>query len=230
MRQYLGIKVQNSFVDFTQANDLKKQVSLTEQLLKMTQEGHILKEQILTARVEHSAMCQSCEYEVKLKDCIIPLADRSDRKFRVSLAMNRSTFVEGDEGILYVSATKDAYLYIYSIDMEQNAALLFPNSYAKENLIRAEQQFIFPSEDLRQKGLKLKAQLPAGTSSAAEMIKVIATKAPLPSSVVEPTRDDGASGDQNQQGRRSFFRLIAKLHRANVPWVEDGQAFTIHEK
>jgi len=234
MRHYLGIKVQNSFVDFAQVSELKKQASLTEQLLRMTQEGHILKEQIISSRIEHGLTCQGCEYEVKLKNCILPLADRSDRQFRVSLAMNRSTFAEGDEGVLYVSATKDAYVHIYSIDVEQNAVLLFPNDYAKENLIRAEHQFIFPSEELRQKGLKLRAQLPAGASSAAEMIKVIATKAPVPLSLLDPNREDTspnqAAVSREQSGKGTFFYLISKLHHAKVPWVEDGQAFTIHEK
>ncbi|MDF0643188.1 MAG: caspase family protein [Nitrospira sp.] len=233
MRHFLGIKVQNSFVDFMQANDLKGQAALTDQLLRMTQEGHILKEEIISSRVENGDRCQSCEYEVKLKDCLLPFTDRGDRDFRVSLAMNRSTFLDGDEGIVYVSATKDAYVHIYSIDRDQNASLLFPNDYAKENLIRAERQFIFPSEDLRQKGLKLKARLPAGSASAAEMIKVIATKTPVSPSLLDPAQDDrdrsDASTGKDQPGQGTYFHLVAKLHRAKVSWVEDGQAFTIHE-
>lgn len=233
MRHFLGIKVQNSFVDFMQESDLKGQATLTQQLLKMTQEGHILEEQILSSRVGNGNACQSCEYEVALKDCILPLTDRGDRDFRVSVAMNRSTFREGDEGILYVSATKDAYVHIYSIDVNQNAILLFPNQYAKDNLIRAERQFIFPSEDLRQKGMKLKAQLPAGTSSSAEMIRVIATKTPLPLALLDPTQVDRShpesSAANELQARGTYIHLVAKLHRANVSWVEDGQAFTIHE-
>lgn len=232
MRHFLGIKVQNSFVDFMQANDLKGQAALTDQLLRMTQEGHILKEEITSSRVENGDRCQSCEYEVKLKDCLLSFPDRGDRDFRVSLAMNRSTFLDGDEGIVYVSATKDAYVHIYSIDRDQNASLLFPNDYAKENLIRAERQFIFPSEDLRQKGMKLKARLPAGSSSAAEMIKVIATKAPVPLSLLDPGQDDRGHPDssvrKDQPGQGTYFQLVTKLHRAKVLWVEDGQAFTIH--
>jgi len=234
MRHFLGIKVQKSFVDFMQGNDLKGQAVLTDQLLRMTQEGHILKEEISSSRVENGDLCQSCEYEVKLKDCILPSIDRGDRDFRVSLAMNRSTFLDGDEGIVYVSATKDAYVHIYSIDRDQNASLLFPNDYARENLIRAERQFIFPSEDLRQKGMKLKARLPTGSSSAAEMIKVIATKAPVPLSLLDPAQDDrghpDASVRKDQLGQGTYFHLVAKLHLAKVSWVEDGQAFTIHER
>lgn len=233
MRHFLGIKVQNSFVDFMQVSDLKGQATLTQQLLRMTQEGHILKEQILSSRVENGNTCQSCEYEVALKDCILPLTDRGDRDFRVSVAMNRSTFREGDEGILYVSATKDAYVHIYSIDVDQNAILLFPNQYAKDNLIRAERQFIFPSEDLRQRGMKLKAQLPAGASSSAEMIRVIATKTPVPLALLDPNQEDRShpesSAAKEPQARGTYIHLVARLHRAKVSWVEDGQAFTIHE-
>jgi len=226
LREYLGVKVQNSFVDFTQAHELKGQARLTEQLLRMTQEGHILKEQVLSSRVEDTTECRGCEYEVTLKVCILQAVDRIDRGFRVSLALNRSTFVDGDEGILYVSATKDAYVHIYSIDMEQNAVLLFPNAYAKENLIRAERQFIFPSDDLRQKGVKLRARLPPGTASAAEMIRVIATTIPVPLPLLDPN-DSSTTRDQERKG--TFPHLMTQLHRAKVSWVEDGQAFTIHE-
>ncbi|BFU94107.1 MAG: protein of unknown function [Nitrospira sp.] len=233
MRHFLGIKVQNSFVDFMQTNDLKSQATLTHQLLRMTQEGHILKEEILSSRVEHGAACQSCEYEVTLKDCILPSNNRGDRDFRVSLAMNRSTFRDGDEGMLYISATKDAYVHIYSIDVDQNAVLLFPNQYAKDNLIRSERQFIFPSEDLRQKGMKLKARLPAGASSSAEMIRVIATSTPVPLALLDPNQEGRSDPDspvaKDLQGHGTYFHLVANLHRANVSWVEDGQAFTIHE-
>lgn len=232
LRRFLGIKVQNSFVDFMQANDLKDQASLTQQILHMTQEGHILKEQILTSRVEHGTSCQSCEYEVALKDCLLPSSDRIDRNFRVSLAMSRSTFREGDEGLLYVSATKDAYVHIYGIDVDQNAVLLFPNEYAKDNLIRAGRPFIFPSEDLRQQGMKLKARLPAGASSSAEMIRVIATSTPMPLPLLDPNQDDrghpGSPVEKDLQARGTYLYLVAKLLRAKVSWVEDGQAFTIH--
>jgi hypothetical protein len=234
MRSYLGIKVQPSFVDFMQERDLKGQGALIEPLLKMTQEGHILKEQVLSSRINDVTGCGNCEFEVKVKDCILPLADQSDRDFRVSLALNRSTFVDGDEGILYVSASREAYVHLYSIDMNQNAVLLFPNSYAKENLVHAEQQFIFPSEDLRRKGLRLRARLPEKASTGAEMIRVIATKTPLPLSISDPSQEGLIHTDVSEAGagqdKGSLFNLYAKLHRAKVSWVEDGQAFTIHEK
>ena len=234
MRSYLGIKVQHSFVDFTQELDLKGQGGLIEPLLRMTQEGHILQEQVLSSHINDGPECRNCEFEVKVRDCILPLADRSDRDFRVSLAVNRSTFVDGDEGILYVSSSRDAYVHLYSIDMNQNAALLFPNDYAKENLVHAEQQFIFPSEDLRRRGLRLRARLPGKASTGAEMIRVIATKTPLPLSISDPSQEDMIHGDLfaagEGQGKGTLFNLYAKLHRAKVPWVEDGQAFTIHEK
>ncbi len=233
LRHFLGIKVQSSFVDFMQGNDLRGQTVLTDQLLRMTQEGHILKEEITASRVENGDRCQSCEYEVTLKDCILPSIDRGDQGFRVSLAMNRSTFLDGEEGIVYVSATKDAYVHIYSIDPDQNASLLFPNEYARDNLVHAERPFIFPSEDLRRNGMKLKARLPAGSTSAAEMIKVIATKAPLPPSLLDPHPDDrghpDASVAKDHPGQGTYFHLVAKLHQAKVAWAEDGQAFTIHQ-
>lgn len=234
-RTFLGVKVQRSFIDFAQENNLKGQASLVERLMRMTQEGHILKEQLLSSGLRDAPGCQGCEFEVKLRSCILPLPDRSDRDFRVSLALNRNTFLNGDEGLLYISSTRDAYVYLYSIDMDQNASLLFPNEYAKDNLVKAEQQFVFPNEELRQRGIRLRARLPQGASLAAEMIRVVASKVPLPGTTIDPEaheagpqKDLSVSGET--QGRGSFFTLLAKLHRTREQWVEDGQAFTIHEK
>ena len=231
---FLGVKVQDRFMNFQQESSLKGQVGLTESLLRVTQLGRILKEVLIVHGPLDAGDCLACRYAAHIRACVVPLTDHSDKGFKVDVTLNRTRFVDGDEGLIQVTTTRDAYLYIYSVDVDWNAAMLFPNDFAPDNRMKAGQAFMFPSEDLKRRGVKVKARLPAGATVSAEMIRVIASKDPLPPSVF-----DLAVQDQAQKGTRStsealgtgtFLNLMHKLQTTQVEWVEDAQAFTIYKK
>ena len=78
MDHLLGIHVQHQFLDFQQESSLKGEVLLTEHLLRVTQLGRVLKEDILWAGPVDLKGCAACLYEAQIKACILPLQDRSD--------------------------------------------------------------------------------------------------------------------------------------------------------
>lgn len=231
---FLGVKVQDRFINFQQESTLKGQVGLTESLLRVTQLGRILKEVVIGHGPRDAGECAGCRYAAHIRACIVPLADQSDNGFKVDVSLNRTRFVDGDEALIQVTLTRDAYLYIYSVDVDWNAALLFPNDFAADNHVKAGQAFLFPGEELKKRGTRVKARLPAGAAVSAEMIRVIASKEPLPSSLIDP-----AAKDETQKGTRSvreslgtgtFLNLMHKLQATQTEWVEDAQAFTIYKK
>jgi hypothetical protein len=148
---FLGVTVQDRFIHFQQENSLKGQVQLTESLLRVTQLGRILKETVLRAGPQDAGDCVGCQFTAHIRTCIVPLSDSGDKDFRTSLSLNRANFVDGDEGVMQITVTRDAYVYLYSVELDWNAGLLFPNDYAGDNHVKAGETLTFPSEELRRK-------------------------------------------------------------------------------
>jgi len=234
MERLLGVHVQHQFLDFQQESSLKGEVLLTEHLLRVTQLGRVIKEDIRWAGPVDLKGCTACLYEAQIKACILPLQDRSDTDFRVYLSLNQSRFHDGDEAQITVASTRDAYLYVYNVDTEWNASLIFPNDYAPENRVLAGGTFSYPNEALRGKGIRSVARLSPGSNVSAEMIRVVATKVPLPQSLVEPSGPPSPEGSlhisSELHGNGSFLKLMHKLQSIDVEWVEDAQAFTIQKR
>jgi len=219
MQHLLGVRVQHTFIDFQQENSLKGNAALTEHLLRVTQLGRVLKEDILWAGPVDLTGCHACRFEARIRACIVPLRDLNDRDFAVHLFLNQGRFHDGEEALIAVTPTRDAYVYVFNVDMEWNATLVFPNDYAKSNFVGAGQTFMYPNEPLRARGIRTVARLPPGASISAEMMRVIASKVPLPRALLEPSDLPG-----------SFLSLMRKLNATELEWVEDAQAFTIQKR
>ena len=231
---FLGIKVQDRFMNFQQESSLKGHVQLTESLLRVTQLGRILKEKVLKSGPQDVGDCAGCQFTAHTQTCIVPLSDTGDKNFQTNLTLERTTFVDGDEGVMQVTVTKDAYVYLYSVELDGNAGLLFPNDYAVDNHLKAGETLTFPSEELRRKGQKVLARLPSGAKVSAEMIRVIVSKVPLPRDLYDPrTQQRERATDRavtEIEGTGSFWNLLLKLHRSDIEWIEDAQVFTIYQR
>lgn len=58
--------------------------------------------------------------------------------------------------------------------------VLAPNSYEAETSLRASKEYVFPSEALLSKKVKLRTWLLPGTTKSSEKIKVVVTRQPVP--------------------------------------------------
>lgn len=118
--------------------------------------------------------------------------------------------------------------------MDWNAALIFPNDYVQDNYVKATQLFVYPSEEVKRRRIKVVARLSAGASVSAEMIRVIASKTPLPKSILYAAeREHGGKnlpGSSEIHGQGSFLTLMRQLNGTDTEWVEDTQAFTVHKR
>jgi hypothetical protein len=230
----LGVRLEHRFIDFQQENNLKGETSLTEHLLRASQLGRAVREEIISAGPVDESTCVACRYAAHIRTCIVPERERADKEFRVSVKLNRSSYVDGDDALIAVTPTRDAYVYVYNVDMELNATLLFPNDYAKSALVRAGTTWKYPSQELQDRGIHATARLTPNMSVSAEMIRVIASKVPLSLSLLSPRDTDSKAinvqNAGNVPGKGSFLHVMKNLMATDTEWVEDAQAFTIRKQ
>ena len=70
---------------------------------------------------------------------------------------------------------RDSFVYILNVKQDDGVHVLFPNKFSDNNFLTAQQKLIFPSEDQRQNGIRLRVALPPGQPQAIEKLKIIAT-------------------------------------------------------
>lgn len=215
MQDFLGVEVKSRFMLFQQEG-LRNEDTLADSLLQTTRLGRILDETVLAEGFQDIQGCPACRYQLRLKACIIPIADNSDKDFHVELDISRTRFVEGDEAKLKVTTNRDCYVYIYDEDPDKNTSIIVPNEIVPEVKLKAGQTWEYPGEEQSRRGVKLTAQLPEGRNMSAETIHLIATKTPLPMKIEDP-----AVG--------GFKSLMLRLNGSHLEWVEDPQAFTIYK-
>jgi hypothetical protein len=234
MNRLLGTRLEQRYVDFEMANTLKGDAVLTERVLRATQLGRTIKEKVIRAGLVDAGECIGCLFQTSLETCIAPEPPTHDKEFTVSIRLNRSHFIDGDEVIVSVTTSRDAYIYIYGIDMQFNAEQIVPNQYAQNTRLRAGEIWTYPSDGLRANGVRATARLSPGSVISAEMIRVIASLTPLPNPITS-TMSTGSIGKQvastsDAYGKSAFLSLVRSLIASGVDWVEDAKAFSISKE
>lgn len=218
----LGVRIDHRFMDFQSENSIRGELVLTEKLLRATQLGRSVKENVLHVGPVDDPGCVACRVEAQIQTCLVPEKERTDKDFQVHVQLNRSSYQNGDEVIIAATSTRDAYLYIYNVDLDFRAALIAPNKYVPSVRVKAGETWVYPSDDLRAKGLQATARLLPGSSVSAETIRIVASKAALPNSLV-------SLASQRDTTQPSFLEFLRALLATDVEWVEDVRAFTIRQ-
>lgn len=212
MRDFLGVDVQSRFMDFQQEG-LRDQQRLTEDILKTTRSGRILKERLVTEGYRDIADCKGCRFHVVLRTCLIA-AEAADKDFQAELSLSQVRFMQGDKAELTVTTTRDAYLYLYDVGMDWQTWMVVPSDDVPEIFVKAGQEWRYPNA----KGQSLVAEMPDDrTEVSAETIRVLASKTALPRRVWDP-KDGG------------YLGVLQRVHAGRGDWAEDAQAFTIFRK
>jgi len=214
MRDLLGVDVNQRSLDFQQES-LRGQTNLIESVLRTTRRGCIVNQKIITDEYRDLGTCRQCGFYVDLKACIKERPADWDKDFLVELGLSRDHFMEGDEAKISVTPRRDAYIYLYDVQMNSETSLIVPNGMLPEAKVKAGQTWAYPDEEVAKRGVHLVAQLPADKPPvSAETIRVVATKTPLPAKLADP-----AAG--------GYLGVVQRLDAAGVEWAEDAAAFTI---
>ena len=220
VKDFLGVEVKSRFMDFQQEG-LRKESRLTEGILQTTRNGRILKEEVLEEGYRDAEGCPACLYRMKVKACAVPRPAGGDPDFGVELGVSSPRFRAGEEAKLTITATRDAWIYLYNVydlGLKDQTALVVPNELVLEKRVKAGETWEYPDETARKAGVRLVAELPQPEDEvSAETVRVVASKAALPKSVVSPA--DGG-----------WLGVLRRLNRSTVEWTEDAEAYTIYKK
>lgn len=232
----LGIQVKSQ-LNIYQRESLKGHAQLIQDLLRMTQLGRIVDEKVLEVRSLDMPGCVPCQIQVRLQNCVMSQREQTDKGFTATLTLaevgathtvERTTFRHGEPMEVVVTASRDAYVYLYNIDAENNAVLLFPNADDQENWLKAGEELRLPTGKVS--GETYEARLPDGVPMAAEEMRVIVSKHALPAALSDPTIrgpvNPKVQSVKEMQGG-TLMALMAKLLHSDEEWVEDMKVFEI---
>ncbi|HBI24732.1 MAG TPA: hypothetical protein DDX84_11165, partial [Nitrospiraceae bacterium] len=87
-------------------------------------------------------------------------------------ASNNPVFQDGDEIQIKVTANEDSFMNIFSVDQYGNIIKLFPNDYIKAEILPSKKEFVFPDNNIRERGLKFRVATPKNLSKAIESVLI----------------------------------------------------------
>lgn len=148
---------------------------------------------------------------VRIRTRFVALQGDDDPDYQVTVSGVEPGYIEGQEMRLNITATRDCYVYLFTVAADQSVTIFFPNRYRKDNWLKAGQTLEFPNNNDRRKGIQFVMEMPPGQSShTREWITAVAVKRPV----------DFLSGTQIQEALEKTYTknetgligsLLAKL-------------------
>lgn len=224
-----GVNLSHRFLHYQQYVALRGETVIVENLLKTSQHGRVLKEVVVTDGFRDLPGCRACRYEVTLRDCVVSRPVGADTQFHVSAEMSETQLRVQDKVQLRVSATRDAYFYIYGVGLDSRACRIYPAPNSAPAWVAAGEALDIPGVEDLAHGRVLTARLPRGKNVSAETLRVIAARAPLPEWIVGGVyvETPGAGGGGSICREIDFQALIRSLNSTDIDWVEDARTYTI---
>ncbi|MDR4486005.1 MAG: DUF4384 domain-containing protein [Nitrospirales bacterium] len=99
--------------------------------------------------------------------------------FEVAVRLNREVYASGDQAVIHVTPSEDAYVYVFNVTEQDHITMLVPNRLNPMVQVQGGHTFQFPTSNLKERGVRLTTLVPSGKLRTLESIKVIATKRPV---------------------------------------------------
>ncbi len=163
---------------FVKSQTVVHNSQVADDLVRSIVRGIVIEEQIQEEglrEIGQGAGQKALQYATKLRAKVKPIRPEHRGDFAVKAVLNKTVFSEGEEVQIKAVVTKDAYLHIFSVGQDDTVTVLLPSRYAQANLVSTQKEFVFPDDEQRSVGIRLKAFPPAGARKALEKIKLIAT-------------------------------------------------------
>jgi len=149
---------------------------------------------------------------------VVPPKGERDGAFWIRVGINNVTLREEDDVVFTVNSSQDAYITMLNIQSKGEVVVVIPYSpYVEELFIRQSESMTFPSQEMREGGFHLRAQVPEGMDAVAESFLIVATR----ERVAPPQPEDGSQLDITDLNR--WLANIPRNRRA-----EDVVVFDIH--
>lgn len=155
---------------------------VADDLVQSLVRGIVLDEQVIEEGIrqfETGVGPKALQYATRLRAKVKPVRIERRGNFAVKAELNKTVFSSGEEMQIRVVSTKDVYLHIFNIGQDDTVTVLLPNRYARANFVTAQDTFIFPDDELRNAGIRLRVFPPVGAKKSMEKIKLLATTKPI---------------------------------------------------
>jgi len=192
-------------------------VSQFSQVVRTGASGRVTDYQILSEKVEQVG--GQALYGLHLRATVTPSTGQPDPNFTADLLLNDedATYVDrpgpletNDEIIVTLRVTQDAYVTLFSITPD-TIEVIWPNAYMTDTCVPANTPVEFPSPDWRQRGLRLRAEVPEGREEVSERIFLVATKKRIPFAPVPSVQIDQGSLRTIQTSLQALNRWLVAI-------------------
>jgi hypothetical protein len=200
---------------------------LTDDLIRTVARGMIVEEKILEQglKVEESKGTPA-SYRTRINARVVSLPSEHDANFSVYVRPNQSVFRHGQHAEIRISATQDAYLYVFNVTEDDHITTLVPNRYLSDSFLKTGAEFVFPPDSLVKRGIQLTTLLPHGKEHATEKIKVIASRHPL--GMLTHQAPEAVFDEHQKNDTRMLQDLIRTLSTLDPgEWAEDTAVYEI---
>ncbi len=103
-----------------------------------------------------------------------------DPYFVMQVKLGKTVFNHGEKSALTITASKDCYITIFNIIEDRTIYQIYPTTMLKSVKLTANTPWVFPQQ--------MTAMCPDGKSRTIEILKIVATKEPLP--LLDSGKDD----------------------------------------
>lgn len=162
---------------FVKGSTLVHNYQIADDIIHSLRRGIVVAEEVVKESITYpeDKGDQLPVYNLTLRVKVKPMPVEKRKGVGVKLSLNRDVFKQGEDVVINIKTTMDAYIYVFDIFGSDTVTLLVPNKHLSDNTVKANSEFIFPGMGLSASGIHLRAMLPPGAKAATERVKVIAS-------------------------------------------------------
>lgn len=211
MGTLLGIRVKS--YKYMESQTLEGRTRQTyESYLRETQKAQIRLEKVRYTHNGHGK-CPYCPItQIALEDCLNP---PRDKRFLVSLRMDRNQYKAGEAVKVTINTVEDKYIYLYDENLDTRQITLIAPGENLSDFKSRDGIRHYPTRNLSAEGVVLIAELPPRQKVSFEELLVIVTSTQLPLKIATP-------GETETEGD-----LLNRLDRNQIHWEKDSRPFSI---
>lgn len=223
-----GVRVSSSLVSWEGVRESDAS-SLVQSLTASRADALVLDEKLLGSEMK-PLPGRGYRMGVVLQARVLDRAGAADPGFQLQLELDRERFLAGEDVALAVRASRDARIYVLGIS-EDSAAVLLPNKWLADTRAGAGEWIRFPDGALRERGVRLVAQVPEGRDSAVEALVAVALRGDRRLENWMPTRDAVFRATDAEGAGRMLAELLAPL--SDLPpdsWTFDQVVYEVYAR
>ena len=170
-------------LDQTTFFDEAKSANLVQTAVRSRSDAYITEFQVLTDTRAFIADSTYLRTRVYARAKVVKVGGKQPQ-FNIKANINGARYKAGDRMTVTVASALDAWVYLFIVEQDGSASLLFPNTYSDTNRILAGSAFQMPTKKERDMTAYYEMQLPPGEKDTMELLRVVVTKNPFPAAGV----------------------------------------------